>query len=104
MDDKEFANLAEKTIADIEARLERCSADIDFEIQPGGILEIEFANGSKIVINRQAALREIWVAARSGGFHFRHNGEIWRDTRSDDELIIKLSTLASDQAGELVVL
>ena len=45
------------------------------------MLEIEFADGSKIIVNRHGAAREIWVAARSGGFHFRWDGAAWRDTR-----------------------
>lgn len=102
MDDKEFAALAEKILTEIEAALEQCGADIDFEMQAGGVLEIEFANGSKIIVNRHTIAREIWVAARSGGFHFRHDGEVWRDTRSGDELLAKLSTLVSEHAGETV--
>ncbi len=102
MDDKEFASLAEATFTDIEARLEECGAEVDFEMQPGGILELEFANGSKIIVNRQAAVREIWVAARSGGFHFRYDGEVWQDTRGGGELMLKLSALISEQAGESV--
>jgi CyaY protein len=44
--------------------------------------------------------REIWVAARAGGFHFRWDGDAWRDTRDAAELMEKLSSLASQQAGE----
>jgi CyaY protein len=102
MDDKDFNRLADAALARIDAALEACGADLDFELAPGGVLEIEFADGSKIVVNRHAVAREIWVAAKSGGFHFRWDGAGWRDTRDGAELMARLSALASQQAGEAV--
>ena len=102
MDDKEFNALADSVLARIEAALEASDADIDFELAAGGVLEIEFADGSKIIVNRHGAAREMWVAARGGGFHFRWDGLCWRDTRDGAELLEKLSALASEQAGEVV--
>lgn len=102
MDDKDFNRLADAALARIDAALEACGADLDFELAPGGVLEIEFADGSKIVVNRHAVAREIWVAAKSGGFHFRWDGAAWRDTRDGAELMARLSALASQQAGEAV--
>lgn len=100
MDDKEFNALADAVLARIEAALEQSGADLDFEPMPGGILEIEFGDGSKIIVNRHGVAKEIWVAARAGGFHFKWDGQSWRDTRDGDELMAKLSRLASQQAGE----
>ena len=100
MEDKEFNALADAVLARIDAGLEASGADIDFELAAGGVLEIEFADGSKIIVNRHAVAREIWVAARAGGFHFRWDGEVWRDTRDGAELMAKLSSLASQQADE----
>ena len=102
MDDKEFNSLADATLTQIEHALEASEADIDFELAVGGVLEIEFADGSKIIVNRHGVAREIWVAARAGGFHFRWDGAAWRDTRDKAELMEKLSALASQQAGEQV--
>ncbi|KXB30714.1 iron donor protein CyaY [Dechloromonas denitrificans] len=104
MEDKEFNALADAALARIEAALEACEADIDFELAAGGVLEIEFADGSKIIVNRHAVAREIWVAAKAGGFHFRWDGQSWLDTRDGAELMAKLSALASQQAGEVVTL
>lgn len=104
MDDKEFNTRAEAILARIEAALEASGADLDFELQAGGVLEVEFADSSKIIINRHGVAREIWVAARAGGFHFRWDGVAWRDTRDGEELLTKLSRLASQQAGEAVQL
>lgn len=104
MDDKEFNTLAEATLARIDAALEASGADIDCQLAEGGVLEIEFDDGSKIIVNRHGVAREIWVAARSGGFHFRWDGAAWRDTRDAAELMEKLSMLASQQAGETIKL
>jgi CyaY protein len=102
MDDKEFNRLAEQTLARIEAVLENCAADVDFELAAGGVLEIEFADASKMIVNRHAVAQEIWVAARAGGFHFRWDGQQWNDTRDSAELFTKLSALVSQQAGQPV--
>ena len=104
MDDKEFNGLADAALARIDAALEACEAEIDFELAAGGVLEIEFEDGSKIIINRHGVAREIWVAARAGGFHFRWDGKAWVDTRDGAELMQKLSALASQQAGEAIQL
>jgi CyaY protein len=104
MDDKEFNGLADAVLARIEAALEASDADIDFELAAGGVLEIEFKDRSKIIVNRHGVAREIWVAARAGGFHFRWDGAAWIDTRDGAELMSKLSALASQQAGEEITL
>lgn len=104
MDDSEFNTLADQTLSRIDAALEVCTADLDFQLAAGGVLEIEFSDGSKIIVNRHGIAREIWVAARAGGFHFRRDGDVWRDTRDGAELMEKLSRLASQQAGEPIVL
>ncbi len=104
MNETEFAAAADEMLARIEHALEASGADVDFELAAGGVLEIEFADGSKSIVNKHGIAREIWVAARSGGFHFRHDGTCWRDTRDGEELLAKLSRLASGQAGEPVPL
>ena len=102
MNDTEFDRAANAALQEIERRLEACGADLDFELKEGGVLEVEFADGSKVIVNRHGAAREIWVAARSGGFHFRWDGAAWRDTRDGSELFAALSRVASEQAGEPV--
>jgi len=102
MNDSEFGALAEAALTHIEIGLERSGADLDFALVSAGVLEIEMADGSKIIVNRHAAAQEMWVAARSGGFHFRWDGKVWRDTRDGSELMAALSTLVSVQSGENV--
>ena|SRR5688572_20730502 len=104
MNESEFEALAGATLERIERALEASGIDADFELKAGGILEIEFDDGSKIIVNRHAAAREIWVAARSGGFHFRWDGAAWRDTREGSELFAALSRLVSQQYGQPVLL
>ena len=102
MDEHEFGSLAEHALERIEAALEESGVEADVERKEGGVLEIEYADGSRMVINRHAAAREIWVAAPSGGFHFRWDGAAWRDTRAGTELFAALSRLVSAQSGQTV--
>ena len=102
MEETEFAALAEQTLERIEASLEESGVDADVQLKPGGVIEIEYADGSKMIINRHMAAREIWVAARSGGYHFRWDGSAWRDTREGTELFAALSRLVSAQSGQNV--
>ena len=104
MDEREFEALAGATLARIERALDESGIDADLELKEGGVLELEFGNGSKIIVNRHGAAREIWVAARSGGFHFRWDGSAWRDTRDGTELFASLSKLVSAQTGTGVIL
>jgi CyaY protein len=104
MTDADFEQLAEQALGRIEAALEETGVDADFELKDGGILEVEFADGSKLIVNRHRAAREIWVAARAGGFHFRWDGSAWRDSRDGTELFGALSALVSQQSGRAVAL
>jgi CyaY protein len=104
MNDNEFNELADATLTQIETALERSGADLDFAMVSDSVLEIEFADRSKIIVNRHDAAKEIWVAAKSGGFHYRWDGSCWQDTRSEEELMAALSRLISEQAREPVLL
>ena len=99
MNDSEFNTLADAALSRIETGLDACDADLDFAMVSAGELEIEFADRSKIIVNRHGAAKELWVAARSGGFHFRWDGQHWRDTRDGGELLAALSALVSAQCG-----
>jgi CyaY protein len=103
MTESEFENLAGAALAALESAFEAAAPDADVQAKGSGMLEVEFENGSKMIINRHGAAREIWVAAKSGGFHFRHDGAEWRDTRDGTELFAAVSRLASLQGGTPVV-
>ncbi len=106
MDEKAFMDLADAEMARLEtvleSALERAGAEADIESKPGGILEIEFEDGSKVIINRHLAAREIWVAARSGGFHFRPQAGAWINTRDGEPLAVLLARVLSQQSGQQV--
>jgi CyaY protein len=102
MDETRFNALAEAELERIEQALD--AAGLDVEVQPGGVLEVEFDDGSQMIINRHTAAREIWVAARLGGFHYRFAEGRWLNTRDGEELWTALERLASAQAGEPVAL
>jgi CyaY protein len=107
MTESEFIAAADGALAAIgealDAALADSAADLDWT-QNDGILEIECEDGSKIIVNRHVPNREIWVAARSGGFHFRPREGRWRDTRSGAELGAALGALLREQAGLEVAL
>lgn len=105
--ESEFLVLAGKALDRLEADIETAAdaADADVEInRTGNVMELEFEDGSKIIVNSQAPMQELWVAAKAGGFHFRHDGAKWMDTRSGAELYAALSTYMSQQAGVTVTL
>lgn len=102
MNETEFNTLAEAALARLERALDECGVDIDYECQPGGVIEIEFPDASRIVVNRHAAAREIWVAAKAGGFHFRYEDGRWLGTRDGAELFAALGRLVGAQAGVAV--
>jgi len=106
MDEQEFTRLADAELARIEVALEAASeqADFDVEIKPGGAMEIECENGSKIIINRHGAAREIWLAAKSGGYHFRPENDRWLDARNGEELLAAIARTLSEQTGASVSL
>lgn len=104
MTESEFEALADAAIAALERALEGSTLDVDIEMKGSGVLELEFADGGRIVVNRHTAARELWVAARSGGFHFRYDGGKWRDTRDGSEFFAALSRLCSAQGGAPVIL
>jgi CyaY protein len=103
MNESDFDQLAEETMVAIEEAIDDCGVDIDYDTA-GGILTLEFDNGSQIIVNKQAPLTQIWVAARSGGYHFDYDEDdkCWRLQASGDELFDCLSRYCSEQAGETV--
>ena len=103
MNESDFNQLAEDTMTAIEEAIDDCGVDIDYD-NAGGILTLEFGNASQIIINKQTPLSHLWVAARSGGFHFDYDAhkQCWRLQGGGDELFSCLSRYCSEQAGEEV--
>lgn len=103
MTESEFLTCAEQALSAIEGALERVSDEGELDVEcsrSGNVLEIEFiADGSKIIVNSQAPMQELWVAARSGGFHYRCDNGRWLNTRDGSELFASLSKVMSEQGG-----
>lgn len=108
MTESEFFALAEASLDAIELALDHASdvSDLDVECsRSGNVLEIEFVNnGSKIIVNSQAPMQELWVAAKSGGFHYKYVDGQWINTRDGSELFSTLSKIVGTQSGVPVVL
>ena len=101
LDESAFHTRVDAVFAAIEVALDSAESDIDSEIT-GGILTLEFGNRSKVIINRQTFNREIWVAAKSGGFHFRFDEAGWTDTRSGESLQALLARVIAEQGGTVM--
>jgi CyaY protein len=98
MNESEFNQLADASLVRIEAAIDACGVDVN---RSGNLLEVEFDDGSKIIINRHDINREIWVAARSGGFHYAWQNSAWISSRDDSELFAKLQELFAAQGCEI---
>lgn len=102
MTDLEYLDRAENLLASVEASCDRIneSSDADVDNQRvGGMVTLTFPDHSQIVVNLQKPLHEVWMAARGGGFHYRWDGQCWRDTKLASEFFADLSRHASQQAG-----
>jgi CyaY protein len=101
--DAEYQRHAGGLLAHIESTvdswLDNDIIDIDSQ-RSGGLLELHFPGGSKIIINLQPPLHEVWLAAKGGGFHYRWQAGQWLDTRDGSEFLAVLSAHASAQAGQ----
>ena len=106
MSDQAFQRDAEAALDAIEAAMERAAdGDLDVDVERhGNVITMTFEDDSKVIVNSHSAAQEIWVAARSGGFHYRLMDGRWIDGRSGDELFAALSRLVSQQGGLAVVL
>lgn len=102
MTDLEYLDRAEALLARVEASCDRINESTDADVdnqRVGGMVTLTFADRSQVVVNLQKPLHEVWLAARSGGFHYKWDGACWRDTKAGSEFFADLSRHASAQAG-----
>jgi CyaY protein len=102
MTDLEFLDHAEQLLRAVELACDRINDESDADIdnqRTGGMITLTFANRSQIIINLQKPLHEVWLAARSGGYHFRFDGQQWADTKGQGEFFQRLTQDASTQSG-----
>ncbi len=104
MNETEFNHLVDELLLDLEEQLDEVEADIDYEVS-GGILTISFENASQVIVNRQAPLKQVWVAAKSGGFHLDHDesADKWVCKSTGEELRALMGRVCSEQSGETIL-
>lgn len=102
MTDQEYLDHAELLLRAVEAACDQLNDDSDADIdnqRVGSMVTLTFANRSQIIINLQKPLQEVWMAARSGGYHYRWVDGQWQDTKGQGEFFAALSDNASQQSG-----
>ncbi len=105
MNETEFLTLAGAVLDSIESQADDWLSlhDIDVDAsRNGNVLTLAFDSGVQVIVNTQAPMKEIWVAAPSGGFHYRYDGQLWQDTRGGPVLGEALSQIVSAAAGQPV--
>ncbi|MCJ0764981.1 iron donor protein CyaY [Variovorax terrae] len=103
MTDPEFMDRAEAVLRAIESCCDRINEETDVDIdnqRVGGMITLTFRNRSQIIVNLQKPLHEIWLAAKSGGYHYKFDSKEWRDTKDMGEFFANLSRSATAQAGQ----
>ena len=107
MTESEFMAMADLVLERIGRALDASDADTDWQLNDG-ILEIDCSDGEgsggKIIVNRHVPNREIWLATKGGGYHYRHDGAAWIDTRGGSDLAAALARALEEQAGERVLI
>jgi CyaY protein len=102
MTDLEFLDTAERLLSRIETSCDRINDETDADIdnqRVGGMITITFSNRSQIIVNLQKPLHEVWLAAKSGGYHYKFKNSEWLDTKGEGEFFENLSRFASQQSG-----
>ena len=103
LSDAEYQTHTSAVLARIESVVDRWLQDDVIDIdssRTGGLLELSLPGGSRLIVNTQPPLQELWLAARNGGFHYRWVEGRWLDTRSGREFFDVLSECVSAQAGK----
>ena len=98
MDDSEFQEIVDDEFVRIEDRVDELELDVDIDAS-GGVLTFTLDSGSSIILSRQIASHEIWVAAKSGGFHLKRADGGWHCDNTDESLEHLLNRAFMEQAG-----
>ncbi|KAB0458342.1 MULTISPECIES: iron donor protein CyaY [Vibrio] len=99
MNDTEFHQLVDIQMQNIEEAIDESEADVDYEVT-GNVMTLEFEDRSQIIINRQEPMHEVWLASKSGGFHFKLVGDKWTCSKTGMELFEMVKEECVKHAGE----
>ena len=103
MTDPEFMDRAEILLQSVEQHCDRINEETDADVdnqRVGGMVTLTFSNHSQIIVNLQKPLHEIWMAAKSGGYHYRWMDGQWQDTKGQGEFFAELERNATVQSGQ----
>ncbi len=103
MNDSQYHQMVDDVLMQLEEALDVCEVDIDYE-SAEGILTLIFPNQTKIILNKQPPLHQLWVATKFNGHHFNYVDGKWIDERTDAEFWQFIDEAASKQAGQPVSL
>ena len=98
MDDSQFQELVDEEFVRIEDRIDELELDADIDTA-GDVLSITLETGGSIILSRQIANHEIWVAAKSGGFHLARDGDRWWCATTNEDLDTLINRVFTEQAG-----
>ena len=101
MNDNQYHQMVDDIFITLEEALDVCEVDIDYE-SAGGILTLIFPNQTKIILNKQPPLHQIWVATKYNGHHFNFQDDQWIDERTGAEFWSFMDEAATKQAGQPV--
>ena len=106
MDPQSFIELADRCLSHVESWLEDFDPDeLDFATSDG-VVTLEFSDGTRFVLNRQAAADQMWFAAGARAWHYGWDadGERWCDDRDGHELFANVAGVVSEKLGRAVSL
>lgn len=98
MDDRAFQDLVDNDFMRIEDAVDELDGEVDID-SSGGVLTFTLPDGSQIILSRQVANHEIWVAAKSGGFHLRSTADGWFCETTSENLEALLNRVFQEQAN-----
>lgn len=103
MQDFEYHEKIDNLLRHLEDQLDAYTGDVDIDYEfHSGILTISFPEGSKIIINKQEPLHQLWMATKFNGHHFGFDEEKqgWYCVRTGEGFLTLLSEAASKQSGD----
>ncbi len=106
MDAPTFERLADQALGRVAQWLEDFDADeLDFT-ESDGVIALEFPDGTRYVLNRQAGSHQMWYAAGDRAWHYDwdESRRAWLDDRDGHELFANLARTVSAKLGRTVEL
>ena len=100
MDDSSFQEIVDKVFLEIEDKVDELNDDIDVD-SSGGVLTLTFPNGTSVILSRQISSHEIWIAAKSGGFHLAFDEQVWSCASTGEDLKSLLDRVFVEQGASI---